>query len=77
MEDRKIKEKTGTVNCMIAALVICLIAEAIGPIQFQVMGINVKIITFIWAIIMGILLSPDLLGKIIPAVKSFIVHLQP
>ncbi|MCI7795998.1 MAG: hypothetical protein MR528_06825 [Lachnospiraceae bacterium] len=41
------------------------------------MGINVKIITFIWAIIMGILLSPDLLGKIIPAVKSFIVHLQP
>lgn len=66
------KERTGTLNCMIAALVICLIAEIIGPLEFKVMGISVKIITFIWAIIMGILLSPHLLGRVIPPIKKFI-----
>ena len=59
------KERTGTVNCMIASIVICIIAELIGPLQFKVMGIDVKILTMIWVIIMGILLSPTLLGKVI------------
>ncbi len=72
MEEKKTKGKTGTINCMIAALVICLIAEAIGPLEFKVFGVDVKIMTLIWAIIMGILLSPHLLGKVIPALKKFI-----
>ena len=66
------KERTGTVNCMIASIVICIIAELIGPLQFKVMGIDVKILTMIWVIIMGILLSPTLLGKVIPPLKKFI-----
>lgn len=70
MEETKVN--TGTVNCMVAALLICLLAEAIGPLKFQVMGIDVKIMSMIWAIIMGILLSPHLLGKVIPALKKFI-----
>ncbi len=41
------KERTGTVNCMIATIVICIIAELIGPLQFKVMGIDVKILTMI------------------------------
>ena len=36
MEEKTSKVRTGTVNCMIAALIICLIAEAIGPLEFQV-----------------------------------------
>ncbi len=56
MEEKTSKVRTGTVNCMIAALIICLIAEAIGPLEFQVMGIDVRIMTMIWAIIIGILL---------------------
>ena len=66
------KERTGTVNCMIATIIICIIAELIGPLQFKVMGIDVKILTMIWVIIMGILLSPTLLGKVIPPLKKFI-----
>ena len=57
---------------MIASIVICIIAELIGPLQFKVMGIDVKILTMIWVIIMGILLSPTLLGKVIPPLKKFI-----
>lgn len=34
------KERTGTVNCMIATIIICIIAELIGPLQFKVMGIG-------------------------------------
>ena len=66
------KERTGTVNCMIATIIICIIAELIGQLQFKVMGIDVKILTMIWVIIMGILLSPTLLGKVIPPLKKFI-----
>ena len=43
------KERTGTVNCMIASIVICIIAELIGPLQFKVMGIDVKILTFLFS----------------------------
>ena len=48
---------------MIVTLILCIIAELIGPLQFKVMGVDVKILTMIWVIIMGILLSPSLLGK--------------
>ena len=55
------KQRTGTVNCMIVTLILCIIAELIGPLQFKVMGVDVKILTMIWVIIMGILLSPSLI----------------
>ena len=51
------KERTGTVNCMIATIIICIIAELIGPLQFKVMGIDVKILTMIWVIIMNSFIS--------------------
>ena len=66
------KQKTGTVNCMIAAVVLCVLAELIGPLKFEVAGIGVTILTMIWVIIMGILLSPMLLGKVIPPLKKII-----
>ena len=68
------KRNTGSINCLIAAIIICLIAEAMGPLQFTVFGIPVKIMTMIWAIMLGIALSPQLLGKVIPAVKKFITE---
>ena len=71
-EEKDVKQRTGTVNCMIVTLILCIIAELIGPLQFKVMGIDVKILTMIWVIIMGILLSPTLLGKVIPPLKKFI-----
>ncbi len=72
MEETNKKAGTGTINCMVVSLVICIIAEAIGPLKFSVMGIEVKIMTMIWAILLGILLSPHLLGKVIPAIKKLI-----
>ena len=48
---------------MIASIVICIIAELIGPLQFKVMGIDVKILTMIWVIIMGIRFSHPLLTE--------------
>ena len=66
------KKRTGTVNCMIAALVLCVLAELIGPLTFKVAGVDVTILTMIWVIIMGILLSLMLLGKVIPPLKKFI-----
>lgn len=66
------EKKKANRNAIIASLIICLIAEAIGPLEFKVFGINVRIMTLIWAIGLGILLSPDLLGKVIPSIKKFI-----
>ena len=40
---------------MIAAVVLCVLAELIGPLKFEVAGIGVTILTMIWVIIMGIL----------------------
>ena len=71
-EEKDVKQRTGTVNCMIVTLILCIIAELIGPLQFKVMGVDVKILTMIWVIIMGILLSPSLLGKVIPPLKKVI-----
>lgn len=68
------KRNAGSINCLIAATIICLTSEAIGPLQFTVFGITVKIMTMIWAIMLGIALSPQLLGKVIPAVKNFITE---
>ncbi len=54
------------------AMVICIISELIGPLEFVVRGINVKILTMIWAVLLGILLSPMLLGKVLPWFKNVI-----
>lgn len=75
-EEKDVKQRTGTVNCMIVTLILCIIAELIGPLQFKVMGVDVKILTMIWVIIMGILLSPSLLGKVIPPLKKVIGHAE-
>lgn len=66
------KERTGIINCLIAALLISVTAELIGPISFTVMGTEIKILSLIWAISIGIMVSPHLVGKFIPAIKKFI-----
>lgn len=66
------KERTGIINCLIAALLISVTAEAIGPISFTVMGTEIKILSLIWAICLGIIVSPHLLGKVLPAIKKLI-----
>lgn len=57
---------------ILVALVICFIAEMIGPFSFHVKDIEVKITTMIWAVGIGILLSPMLLGKVLPFLKKIV-----
>lgn len=66
------KNNKGNRNAIIATLIICLLSEMIGPVGFTVFGTQIKIMTLIWAIILGILLSPDLLGKVFPILKKVI-----
>ncbi len=66
------KERTGIINCLIAALLISVTAELIGPISFTVMGTEIKILSLIWAISIGIIVSPHLVGRVIPILKKLI-----
>lgn len=66
------KEKAGIRNAIIAAFIITILAELIGPISFKVMGINVTLLSILWAIFIGMAVSPHLLGRVIPALKKFI-----
>lgn len=52
---------------MIVTLILCIIAELIGPLQFKVMGVDVKILTMIWVIIYGNFIIPLTSGKSNPA----------
>ncbi|MEG0671384.1 DUF3100 domain-containing protein [Clostridium sp.] len=66
------KERTGIKNALIVAGLITIAAEFIGPLKFKVMGVNITILSLIWAIVIGIIVSPHLLGKIIPSLKKLI-----
>lgn len=67
MENRKTILKS-----VLVALIICLIAESIGPLEFQFQKTTVRIMTLIWAILIGILCSPALLGKWIKPFRKVI-----
>lgn len=67
-------KSSGTMNGMIAAFMICIAAESIGPVTFRVMGAEIKLITMMWGIVLGILLSPDLLGKAVPVIRKWITQ---
>lgn len=66
------KERTGIRNTLIAAFLITITAEFIGPMTFNVMGTDITILSLIWAIFIGISISPHILGKVIPALKKMI-----
>lgn len=68
----KDKIRPGVRNAIIATLLVCIIAELIGPLKFEIKGVTIQIGTLIWAILIAILLSPDLLGKVIPIIKKII-----
>lgn len=73
MKEKKNSFKNnGVRNAIIGSLLVCIIAELIGPLKFSIKEIDIQIGTLIWAIVLAILLSPDLLGKVIPKLKDFI-----
>lgn len=71
---KKMKKQSLFIKMVVIAFIICWIAESIGSLEFQVMGIKVKILTMIWAVCIGILLTPNLLGKLVPGLKKVIAE---
>lgn len=65
-------QKKGAAKALIAACLITVAAELIGPFSFTVFGVNVTILSLIWAILLAIVISPQLLGRIIPPLRKFI-----
>lgn len=64
--------RSGIRNCLIAALPITIIAELIGPVSFTVFGTKVTVMSLIWAILLGIAMSPVLLGRVFTPIKKLI-----
>lgn len=69
-------KKNGIVNNLIIALFICAIAEWIGPINIKIGTFSIKILSIIWAILMGTAISPYLLGEYIPVIKKIITDIE-
>src|SRR5699024_966503 len=66
------KVNKGSRNAIFVSLVICVLSEIIGPIEFTIFGMPIIIMTLILAILFEILCSSDLIGKIIPSFKKII-----
>lgn len=64
----------GIKNNLILAFFICVIAEAIGPVSLTFGKFTIKILAIIWAITLGTIISPFLIGKFIPFFKKLITQ---
>lgn len=69
-------EKKGIVNNLVIALIICTVAEWIGPINIKIGTFSIKILSIIWAILIGTVISPYLLGEYIPIIKKIITNIE-
>lgn len=56
----------------IAVLVLVIVCEFIGIHKYQVGPGTVVLLPMLWAVIFGILITPDVLGKVITPLKSII-----
>lgn len=54
------------------ALVIGIVAESIGPFATSISGVKVTILPIIYAVIIGIVLTPPLLGRYLPLLRRWI-----
>ena len=64
------KQNTGAKNALIVAGIVTILAEFIGPLSFILFGVKITILSIIWAVLLGTVVSPDLLGKIVQQLKK-------
>lgn len=69
-------ENKGIQNNIIIAFIICVVAEAIGPIDLNLGFMKVKILSIIWAIALGTIISPYLLGKVFSPIKKIVTEVE-
>lgn len=60
------------VNAFLVVLVICIISEFIGINKFAVGPGTVTLLPMLYAVIFGMLVTPGLLGKVIPPLKKIV-----
>lgn len=69
-------KNTGIKNNLVAVFIICVIAETLGPVNIKLGSINIKLLSIIWAILIGTLISPFILGKFVPFIKNNITEVE-
>lgn len=70
------EKNKGILNNLVIAFFICTISEAIGPVDLKFGTVNIKILSIIWAIMIGTVISPYLLGNYIPRIKKIITDIE-
>ncbi|EPC0234277.1 DUF3100 domain-containing protein [Escherichia albertii] len=57
---------------IIATLIIVIISECIGVISIRLGNVSVNLLPMLYAVVLGVFITPDLLGKYIPVVTKLI-----
>ncbi|WP_097476003.1 DUF3100 domain-containing protein [Escherichia coli] len=58
----------------IVATFITIISESVGIIQISALGVRFSLLPMLYAVIIGVLITPDLIGKYIKPLKHIITH---
>jgi len=64
--------KKAFIKAIIAALILVFIAEKIGKINIPIGNITISLLPMLYAVVMGLLITPDLLGKIITPLRKLV-----
>lgn len=65
-------KKSSIINLVISVLIISVISEIIGTLKINIGIGTIVLLPMLYAVIMGILITPDALGKKISVLKKFI-----
>ena len=64
--------KKAFIKAIIAGIILVFIAEKIGKIDISIGNIKISLLPMLYAVVMGLLLTPDLLGKFVPPLKKLV-----
>lgn len=64
--------KDSLVKVIITSLIITVISELIGKIAIPVWKVNIILFPMLYAVVIGLVITPDLLGKKIQSLKKFV-----
>lgn len=59
-------------SLMCVVLIILVASEMIGPLTIKFGSLNISFLPMLYAVIIGILMTPELLGKVIPPLRKVI-----
>lgn len=72
MKTLKLIKSSGVI--FVTAGIITVIAESIGVIKVSALGVNFSLLPMLYAVIIGVLVTPDLIGKYIRPLGNILNH---